>query len=504
MLAKVAWMKLSSGGWRGEWFLRGWMALCLAGVLWTTWDLVRAQDSGETNTVVEVPVEASAGGTIASEEPVVEGSGAEDSTEPLGVGGKAEGEEASEPIVVRAASRVAEAVTGRNFIEANRDELSFGLAKVPAFQYTFLGKPIWQYIATLLYVFLALAVSKGLDWVIKRRIEAITSRTKVHWDDVLVRMANGPVKMFSFVILLHIGLQLFDWPPFVETIVSKGAFILIAFSIVYVLLKTVDGAMDIWDDHLREDADKAFNQQFIVLVGKLVKVVLCLIAFLTLLQNLGVNITAILGSVSILGLALGLAAQDTVGNLFGAVAVFMDRPFRVGDRVKIGTDAEGFVEEMGLRATRIRTLEGFLVTVPNKTVGTNVVTNITRRPTIRGNFAVGITYDTPAPKVKRAAELLEEIYRGHPLIADVIVHFNKFADYYLNLDVLLWCKSTDWKQYCAAVQEIHLTIKERFDAEGIEFALPTRTIHLQTSGGSPTDPGAFPSPAPAVSSGSRG
>ncbi|MFM8358395.1 MAG: mechanosensitive ion channel family protein, partial [Verrucomicrobiota bacterium] len=214
----------------------------------------------------------------------------------------------------------------------------------------------------------------------------------------------------------------------------------------------------------------------------LAKAVICLLAALTLLQNLGVNITALLGSVSVLGLALGLAAQDTVANLFGAVAVFMDRPFKVGDRTKVGAEVDGTVEEMGLRATRVRTVEGFLVTVPNKTVGNNTVTNIAARPTLRFNHAVGITYDTPAARVRLAIQLLEEIYRAHPFTHDVLVRFDKFGDFFLNLNILWWSTEKDWAKASAALQELNLVTKERFDAAGIEFAFPTSTIHLRQDG----------------------
>jgi MscS family membrane protein len=108
------------------------------------------------------------------------------------------------------------------------------------------------------------------------------------------------------------------------------------------------------------------------------------------------------------------------------------------------------------------------------------VINISRRTSIRASFAVGVTYNTPSAKVKRAVDLLEEIYRAHPNTQDVIVHFNRFADYFLNLDILYWSRSTDWKVFCATVQDLNLTIKERFDAEGIEFAFPTRTLHVHS------------------------
>jgi len=181
---------------------------------------------------------------------------------------------------------------------------------------------------------------------------------------------------------------------------------------------------------------------------------------------------------SIGGLAVGLAAQDTLGNLFGAVAVFVDKPFRIGDRIQLD-QVDGTVESIGLRSTRVRNLNGHLITVPNKTMGNATITNVTCRPNIKTEMNIGLTYDTPAEKVKRALKILEEIYRGHPMTVDLIVSFNKFADSSLNILVVHWWNSTDFKAYLAGMQELNLAIKERFDAEGISFAFPTQTLFLK-------------------------
>ena len=372
-------------------------------------------------------------------------------------------------------------VASREFVASHQSELSFGLNQVEALQVTVLGNPLWQYLSTLIYVVLAFVVSKALDSFVKNRLQQFVRATSNQWDDLLVRLADGPVKIISFVVLLNVGLQLFDWPAAVGVYITRATLIAVAFSVVYVLLRTVDAATELWKAKIRQDGDRAFNVHFVALVGKAAKVVLCIVAVLTLLQNLGVNITALLGSVSVLGLALGLAAQDTVANLFGAVAVFLDRPFKVGDRIRVGSDVDGTVEEMGLRATRVRTADGFLVTVPNKQVGNNTVTNITARPTIRTVLDFGVTYDTSAEQIRRAAALLREIFRAHPLTSEVTVHFNRFADFYLNLNVVWICNTTDLTVYPVVLEELNLRVKERFDAEGIEFAFPTQTVHLRQS-----------------------
>ena len=130
-----------------------------------------------------------------------------------------------------------------------------------------------------------------------------------------------------------------------------------------------------------------------------------------------------------------------------------------------------------------RQLDGHLVTIPNKTVGSATITNIAARPNIKTELNLGLTYDTPAEKVERAVELLGEIFRTHPKTVDVLISFNRFDSSALNLQVVYWWNGTDNKEFTMDLQALNLEIKQRFDAEGIEFAFPTQTIYLKPAGG---------------------
>src|SRR5437773_4477796 len=243
-------------------------------------------------------------------------------------------------------------------------------------------------------------------------------------------------------------------------------------------LKFIDLLMGYWKHRATADADGTFNEQLFPIVRKALKLFIIVVAALVTLTNIGIDVTAAIASLSIGGLAVGLAAQDTLANLFGAVAVFVDKPFRVGDRIKLDA-VDGVVESIGLRSTRVRNLDGHLITVPNKTVGNATITNITRRPNIKTEMNLGITYDTPTDKVKLALKILEESYRQHPMTADLLVSFNKFADSSLNILVVHWWNSTDFKAYLAGMQELNLTIKQKFDEAGIEFAFPSQTHYVK-------------------------
>jgi MscS family membrane protein len=358
--------------------------------------------------------------------------------------------------------------------------MTFGLDQIPLLvDTTPFGEPLWKYLASLTYIVLAFLVSWFLDLFIGVWLKRWAAKTETKYDDLVLELLRGPVKVVAFVIFLHIGLNVFDWPEAAERIMSRGLIIIVACSVTYVVLKLVDLLIGLWREKVaRSGEDQEFAAQLLPLVRKVAKVAILIAAVVLTADNLGVKITSVLAGLSVGGLALGLAAQDTVANLFGAVAIFLDKPFRMGDRIKVET-VDGTVETIGLRSTRIRSLDGHLVSVPNKTMGNAIITNITRRPIIRTEMNFGLVADTPTAKVKRATAILEEVFRAHTRTQDLIVSFNKFTDSALNIFVVHVWDGADAKDHFAALQDLNLQIKQRFEAEQIEFAFPTQTIHLK-------------------------
>jgi MscS family membrane protein len=338
--------------------------------------------------------------------------------------------------------------------------------------------PLWQFAASLIYIFLAFYISKFLDFLTRIWLKRWAERTATKFDDLVLDVLNGPIKIIAFVIFLRIGLEVFIWPPMVQTVLSKGFTIVIAWTLTYMALKFVDLVMGYWRQRAKPEGDRGFEDQLFPVIRKSLKVFIIVVGVLVTLDNIGVNITAAIASLSIGGLAIGLAAQDTLANLFGAVAVFVDKPFRIGDVIKLA-DVEGTVESIGMRSTRVRNPDGFLVTVPNKTMGNATITNVTRRPTIKTVINFGLTYETTTGQLKRAVQILEEVYRSHPQTQDVLITFNNFADSSLNINVVHWWKGTDGRACAVGMQELNFKVKERFEAERLDFAFPSRTIYLK-------------------------
>jgi MscS family membrane protein len=363
--------------------------------------------------------------------------------------------------------------------ELDQDYLTFGLDKWEFLrEHTLFGEPYWKYLASLIYIFLAFYLSKFFDYLTRVWLTKWTSKTETKFDDFLLDLLNGPIKVVVFVVLLFIGLDVFRWPASVQLFLSKGLIVIVAVSLTYLCIKLVDAALGYWRQRAKAAEDDQFNKELLPIIRNSLRVFVIIVAFLVTSQNLGLNITGLVASLSIGGLALGLAAQDTLANLFGAVSVLVDKPFRIGDRIQLD-NVDGVVEQIGFRSTRVRNQDGYLVTIPNKAVGNATITNIALRANIRTLMNIGITYDTPTEKLKRALQILEEIYRSHPMTLDVWISFNRFGDSALNIQVIHWWKSTDQKVYLAGMQQLNLRIKERFDQEGIDFAFPTQTLHVK-------------------------
>ncbi len=364
------------------------------------------------------------------------------------------------------------------FSAATEDVLTFGLNRIEWLQAPLFQQPLWKYIASLLYVFLAFASSQIIDWLVVHWFRRWASKSATPLDDLLVDVARGPIKVVVFVVFLHIGLRLVTWSPWLGEYLSKGLRIMVAWSITYMVLKGVGLGLGYWRKRSRADEETIFRERLFPVLHRALRVLIIVAAVLLTADNLGFKITSILAGLSIGGLALGLAAQDTVANLFGAAAIFVDKPFRLGDRIVL-EGVDGVVETIGLRSTRIRSLDGHLVTVPNKTMGNTVITNVSARPNIKTTLNIGLTYDTPLPKMQRALTVLDEVFRGHPKTFDVIIGFNRFADSSLNIQVIHWWAGTDYKAYMAGLQELNLTVMGRFAAEGISIAFPTRTLYVK-------------------------
>ncbi|MDW8344622.1 MAG: mechanosensitive ion channel family protein [Verrucomicrobiae bacterium] len=356
---------------------------------------------------------------------------------------------------------------------------TFGLHRVAALQTEIGGYPLWQYCASFIWVVLAFAVAQLIDFLMTQQLRRVTARTRTDIDDKLIEVLHTPVKAAVTLVMLNAGVHVFKWPEWVEKILSTVFAVAVGATIIYLALRLVDLLLIVVErKFFSGDAQTA--RLMMPVLRKSLKVFVIIIGALTLAQYMGLPITSVVAGLGIGGIAVALAAQNTLANVFGTITILADRPFRVGDRVQIDK-FDGTVETIGLRSTRIRTLDGHLVTLPNKIVADSGITNISLRPNIRQLFTISLTYDTTPEKMREALQIAREVIGRHPLTHDFIVNWRDFGPHSLDIFVVYWAKTTDFKEFLAALEEINLELKARYDARGLNFAFPTRTIHLVQS-----------------------
>ena len=242
--------------------------------------------------------------------------------------------------------------------------------------------------------------------------------------------------------------------------------------------------VDLLNYALEKIVDQSGNHIDVLILGvirRIAKVTVIVLSVLFIGQNiLNLNITTLLAGAGVVGLAVAFAAQDTISNFFGSIMLIIDKPFGVGDFIKLDTFS-GIVERVGLRSTAIRTLEGHLITIPNKNAAGVPVENVSMRPNIKKIINLGLTYDTPPEKMRRAIEILHEIFDNHEGMAPELppkIDFTEFKDCSLNLQVIVWYHPNDYMKWLDWMTKMNFEILERFNAEGLDFAFPTNTTYL--------------------------
>lgn len=256
-----------------------------------------------------------------------------------------------------------------------------------------------------------------------------------------------------------------------------AAFSLIIFWMVFRCIAVVDSFLKNFSDR----TGKNINELLISLIRKTLKVAIGVIGIMFIMQNiLGLNISTLLAGAGVVGLAIAFAAQNSIANFISSIIVILDRPFVVGDRIKLN-GIDGFVEEVGLRSTSVRTLDGNLFTIPNATVADSPIENITKRPYIRYSFDITLTYSMTPQQMRHAVKILHEIMDNMPVFDmdtnPPAIHFNEMRDWALVIGVMLWFNCS-WDEFLDAREEINFAILERFNEAGLEFAFPTNTSYL--------------------------
>ncbi len=276
--------------------------------------------------------------------------------------------------------------------------------------------------------------------------------------------------------------QLLDYINKIGKVLETIHFGLIAEIVInLVILVLFSKAIDVFDNRLRKKFAANDNIQmikFIPILTRTLKAVVFFVILAALLQSHGYSVSSLIAGFGITGLAVGFAANATIANVFGTIAIISDKAFEVGDYIKIGA-LEGTVEDINLRSTKLRTLDNALTIIPNSTVSNGEIVNVTKAHKRRILETIGVTYDTSDEKLKLAIEILEDILqKNSEVYGDYVVFLDTLADSSINIKISAYVKTNNYVKFLKIKEQVLLEAIRRFREESIDFAFPSRTIYM--------------------------
>jgi MscS family membrane protein len=346
------------------------------------------------------------------------------------------------------------------------------------FELQFLDIALWQWIGLLVLVLLAAVVSWFLTVFVVRLLGTVVAFTKTTIDDKMRVEAAGPIRLALAVLLFRAGLVPLGLGVKATEFISSLLSALFIVAVTWLLLRVTDVLSSVVEERLVERGE--VGAMGLVPPGrKLVKAIVVILAFIAILSNFGFNVAALLAGLGVGGIAVALAAQKTIENLFGGIILYTDRPVRVGDFCRFG-DKMGTIEEIGVRSTRIRTLDHTVITVPNGTFSNMEIDNITARERIRLLAILTVRYETSPDQLRYIlVEIRKLLYSHERVIPDTPrVRFINFGAYSLDIEVVAYVDTTDWAEFLGIREDIFLRIMDIIDASGTGFAFPSQTLYM--------------------------
>ncbi|MFH1470544.1 MAG: mechanosensitive ion channel family protein [Candidatus Micrarchaeota archaeon] len=352
------------------------------------------------------------------------------------------------------------------------------MADIPFLDIVIFGNELWQYALSLLIVLASVVLAKIAYYVIRHYIKALTAKTKTKLDDILVEVMEGPLLALIIILGVSYARAPLTLQADIDGMITAFVGVLLTLDVAWFLSKLSDGVIRNYVTPLADKSKSKLDDQLVPIVKNGVRIILFTLAFLSILSNFGYDITAVLGGLGIAGIAIAMAANHSLSHIIGGATIFADRPFEVGDSVKIG-GTFGKVEEVGMRSTRIRTFDGIFVTIPNADVANSVVENYSKTTRRRITLNIGIEYGTAPKKIEEAKRIVKKIVKETDGLdhKEVNIYFMQFGDSSLNLVGHYYLVDID-KLF--VVQDIVNTrVNEEFAKARIGFAFPSRTIYMK-------------------------
>lgn len=338
-----------------------------------------------------------------------------------------------------------------------------------------LGNTLLNYFYAFgLFVFLSI-LFKIFQLYLLRRLRKIAEKTKTDIDDTFIEIIQSLRPSVYYFISFYFATYSIHISGLFKKVLEGTLLFLIVYQVIF--------AAQILINYLIEKKiarnDGAETDNTLITIGKIAKIILWGLGLLLILSNFGINITSLIAGLGIGGVAIAFALQNILADLFSSFAIYFDKPFRVGDFIKIGQDM-GIVEKIGIKTTRLKTPQGEELIVSNQELTSARIQNFKQMDERRGLFSLGVVYDTSLEKLKIIPETVKIIIESINNIRFDRAHFKDFGDSSLNFEIVYYIDTNDYNEFMNAQQEINLKIFEKFKEDGIELAFPTQTIYTKS------------------------
>lgn len=331
------------------------------------------------------------------------------------------------------------------------------------------------WLLALLVAIAAMLILRIAMKLIIRRAIAISKRTETDIDDLVAHLLENTKFLFLLVMSLYAGSLVLTLPQKATRLVNSVAVIaLLVQSAIW-----VNELLSYWIIRYerRKKEEDPSSVTVVTALGFIGRIVLWSVILLLALDNLGVNITALIAGLGIGGIAIGLALQNILGDLFSSLSIVLDKPFVIGDFIAVDNYL-GSVEHIGLKTTRVRSLSGEELIFPNSDLTRSRIHNYKSLSERLVVFSIGVVYETPYEKLAAIPGMIQEIIEDQDQIRFDRAHFKDYGDFSLNFEIVYHVLNPDYNLYMDIQQAINLAILRRFNAEGVEFAYPTQTLFV--------------------------
>ncbi len=343
---------------------------------------------------------------------------------------------------------------------------------------TYYGNTIAEWAISIAILAAFVLLSKVVYILITKVIKQFTKKTKSRIDDIIIDKLEEPAVFAIILVGIWYSLDMLSLPEWWDRMTGHVFYFLVTFNVAWLLVRLFNAFIDEYLQPLVEKSKTDFDDQLLPIARKAVNISVWVLAIIIGLNNAGYDVTALIAGLGIGSFAFALAAKDSISHIFGGFVLFTDKPFTINDRV-IVKGYDGFVREVGVRSTRIQTLDGRMVTIPNGSIVNDTVTNITLEDARKVSVDLGLTYSTTPEMMEKAMEILRQICIDNEGVDDkrTVTSFLSFGDFSLNIRFIYYIRKGF--SIFNTMNDVNMEVLKKFNDNNLDFAFPTQTIQAE-------------------------